>query len=247
ELGPGRGDDRLRRYPHRERRPRHRRRLRGTDRGRPGVRGGCRPRAAATAPSRTPRPRPPAPRRKRACRGRVGKCGAYTILGESRPQRRGGQLRALLGGGALAPRPRRRRAARSRRRGFENPPPGRKHSCRRSRRTADVLIPMAEEAAEAAGRYLAEHGPDVLRRRIVPKLIEAFNDVKQARWAGRRRRTSCDPPRKEGRWQPKTKRPRTRKAKERKTKQRPRRSSAPTMRSSRVARTAVEPSGGRSP
>jgi len=43
---------------------------------------------------------------------------------------------------------------------------------------ADVLIPMAEDAAESAGKYLAEHGPDIVRERIVPKFIEAFNDAK---------------------------------------------------------------------
>jgi hypothetical protein len=43
---------------------------------------------------------------------------------------------------------------------------------------ADVLIPMAEDAAESAGRYLAEHGPEIVRERIVPRFIEAFNDAK---------------------------------------------------------------------
>jgi hypothetical protein len=43
---------------------------------------------------------------------------------------------------------------------------------------ADVLIPMAEDAAESAGRYLAEHGPEIVRERIVPKFIEAFNEAK---------------------------------------------------------------------
>jgi hypothetical protein len=43
---------------------------------------------------------------------------------------------------------------------------------------ADVLIPMAEDAAGAAGKYLAEHGPEVIRERIVPSFIEAFNDAK---------------------------------------------------------------------
>ena len=33
-------------------------------------------------------------------------------------------------------------------------------------------------AAEAAGTYLAQHGPEILRERIVPKFIEAFNDAK---------------------------------------------------------------------
>jgi hypothetical protein len=42
---------------------------------------------------------------------------------------------------------------------------------------ADVLLPMADEAAEAAGKYVATHGPEILRERIVPKFIEAFNDA----------------------------------------------------------------------
>ena len=42
---------------------------------------------------------------------------------------------------------------------------------------SDALVPMAEDAAEAAGKYLAQHGPDILRERIVPKFIEAFNDA----------------------------------------------------------------------
>jgi hypothetical protein len=43
---------------------------------------------------------------------------------------------------------------------------------------SDVLVPFAEEAAEAAGKYVATHGPDIVRDRIVPKFIEAFNDAK---------------------------------------------------------------------
>lgn len=43
---------------------------------------------------------------------------------------------------------------------------------------SDVLVPFAEEAAGAAGKYLATHGPDIVRDRIVPKFIEAFNDAK---------------------------------------------------------------------
>jgi hypothetical protein len=42
---------------------------------------------------------------------------------------------------------------------------------------SDVLIPLAEDAAESAGRYVATHGPEILRERIVPKFIEAFNDA----------------------------------------------------------------------
>jgi hypothetical protein len=40
-----------------------------------------------------------------------------------------------------------------------------------------ALLPLAEEAAEAAGRYLAESAPDVVRERIVPRFIKAFNDA----------------------------------------------------------------------
>jgi len=43
---------------------------------------------------------------------------------------------------------------------------------------SDVLLPMADDAAEAAGKYIATHGPDILRERIIPKFIEAFNDAK---------------------------------------------------------------------
>jgi hypothetical protein len=43
---------------------------------------------------------------------------------------------------------------------------------------ADVLLPLADDAAEAAGKYVATHGPEILRERIVPKFIEAFNDAK---------------------------------------------------------------------
>src|SRR3954468_9005587 len=43
---------------------------------------------------------------------------------------------------------------------------------------ADALMPMAEDAAEAAGKYLATHGPESVRDRIVPRFIEGFNDAK---------------------------------------------------------------------
>jgi hypothetical protein len=43
---------------------------------------------------------------------------------------------------------------------------------------ADALLPMAEDAAEAAGKYLATHGPEIVRDRIVPRFIEGFNDAK---------------------------------------------------------------------
>jgi len=43
---------------------------------------------------------------------------------------------------------------------------------------SDVLLPLADDAAEAAGKYVATHGPEILRERIVPKFIESFNDNK---------------------------------------------------------------------
>jgi len=42
---------------------------------------------------------------------------------------------------------------------------------------SDVLLPLADDMAEAAGKYVATHGPDVLRERIIPKFIETFNDA----------------------------------------------------------------------
>jgi hypothetical protein len=36
---------------------------------------------------------------------------------------------------------------------------------------------MAEEAVAGAGRYLAERAPDVVKERLVPKFIEAFNEA----------------------------------------------------------------------
>jgi len=41
----------------------------------------------------------------------------------------------------------------------------------------DALVPLAEDAADAAGRYLAEHGPDFVRDRVVPRFIESFNNA----------------------------------------------------------------------
>jgi len=39
----------------------------------------------------------------------------------------------------------------------------------------DALIPAAEDAAAAAGEYLASSGPEIVRDRIVPRFIESFN------------------------------------------------------------------------
>jgi hypothetical protein len=39
------------------------------------------------------------------------------------------------------------------------------------------LLPLAEEAADALGKWTAENAPDVVRDRIVPRFIESFNDA----------------------------------------------------------------------
>lgn len=39
------------------------------------------------------------------------------------------------------------------------------------------VLPLAEEAADAAGKWTAENAPDVVRDRIVPRFIESFNDA----------------------------------------------------------------------
>ena len=41
----------------------------------------------------------------------------------------------------------------------------------------DALVPIAEDAAEAAGKYVATSAPDFVRDRIVPRFIEAFNNA----------------------------------------------------------------------
>jgi hypothetical protein len=40
----------------------------------------------------------------------------------------------------------------------------------------DALLPAAENAAGAAGAFVAENAPEVVRDRIVPRFIESFND-----------------------------------------------------------------------
>jgi len=42
---------------------------------------------------------------------------------------------------------------------------------------AGSFLPLAEEAAEAAGKWTAENAPDVVRDQIVPRFIESFNDA----------------------------------------------------------------------
>jgi hypothetical protein len=40
----------------------------------------------------------------------------------------------------------------------------------------DALVPAAEDAAGAAGEWLAENAPEVVRERIVPRFIDSFNE-----------------------------------------------------------------------
>jgi hypothetical protein len=42
----------------------------------------------------------------------------------------------------------------------------------------DALMPAAEDAAGAAGEYVAHNGPDFLRDRIVPRFIDSFNEAR---------------------------------------------------------------------
>jgi hypothetical protein len=42
---------------------------------------------------------------------------------------------------------------------------------------AGSLLPLAEEAADAAGKWTAENAPELVRDRIVPRFIESFKDA----------------------------------------------------------------------
>jgi hypothetical protein len=39
---------------------------------------------------------------------------------------------------------------------------------------SDALLPLAEDAAEAAGRWAAKNSPAVFRDRLVPRFIDSF-------------------------------------------------------------------------
>ena len=41
----------------------------------------------------------------------------------------------------------------------------------------DAIVPLAADAAAAAGKYLAQNGPDVVTEQIVPRFIDAFNEA----------------------------------------------------------------------
>jgi hypothetical protein len=38
-------------------------------------------------------------------------------------------------------------------------------------------VPLAEQAADAAGKWVAENSPDLVREHLVPRFIEAFQDA----------------------------------------------------------------------
>ena len=42
----------------------------------------------------------------------------------------------------------------------------------------DALLPAAEDAAAAVGKFVAENAPEIVRDRIVPRFIESFNDAR---------------------------------------------------------------------
>jgi hypothetical protein len=41
------------------------------------------------------------------------------------------------------------------------------------------VLPPAEDAMDAIGRFLATDAPEVLRDRLVPRLVEAFEDARE--------------------------------------------------------------------
>lgn len=41
----------------------------------------------------------------------------------------------------------------------------------------EALLPLAEHAAVAAGRWVAENSPAVVRERLLPRFIESFEDA----------------------------------------------------------------------
>jgi hypothetical protein len=42
----------------------------------------------------------------------------------------------------------------------------------------DAIVPLAADAAAAAGKYLAQNGPDAIKEEIVPRFIDAFNEAR---------------------------------------------------------------------
>lgn len=42
---------------------------------------------------------------------------------------------------------------------------------------SQLLLPLAEQAAGSAGRYVGEHAPETVRRQIIPRFIDAFEEA----------------------------------------------------------------------
>lgn len=40
-----------------------------------------------------------------------------------------------------------------------------------------AIVPLAESAAEAAGKWVAKNAPDLVRERLIPRFIESFTDA----------------------------------------------------------------------
>lgn len=45
----------------------------------------------------------------------------------------------------------------------------------------DMLLPLIDNAAGAAGRWVADNSPDLIRDRLLPRFIGAFTDAASAR------------------------------------------------------------------
>lgn len=42
---------------------------------------------------------------------------------------------------------------------------------------SQLLLPLAEQAADSAGRYVGEHAPETVRKQILPRFIDAFEEA----------------------------------------------------------------------
>ena len=47
----------------------------------------------------------------------------------------------------------------------------------RAESASRLLLPLAEQAAGSAGRYLGEHAPEAVRKQILPRFIDAFEEA----------------------------------------------------------------------
>lgn len=47
--------------------------------------------------------------------------------------------------------------------------------------TPEMLLPLLDNAVTAAGKWVAENSPDLIRDRLLPRFIGAFTDASKAR------------------------------------------------------------------